>query len=141
MITATLRLDIVSAEQQIFSGVAEMVFVTGEMGELGIAPGHTPLLTSLKPGNIEATLPGGKQEVFYISSGMLEVQPYIVTVLADTAMRAHDIDEAAALEAKERAEHALLDKVSEVDYAKATSELAQAIAQIRAIQRLRKQAK
>lgn len=141
MTSVTIRLDIVSAEREIFSGLASMVFVTGEMGELGIAPGHTPLLTKLKPGNIQAKLEDGREEVFYISSGMLEVQPYVVTVLADTAMRAHDIDEAAALEAKAHAEQALLNKTSEVDYAKATAELAEAIAQIRTIQRLRKQAK
>lgn len=141
MTEATLRLDIVSAERQIFSGEATMIFVTGEMGELGIAPGHTPLLTSLKPGNVQAKLPNGEEEVFYISSGMLEVQPFIVTVLADTAMRAHDIDEAAAMEAKARAEQELSNKVSQVDFAKATAELAEAIAQIRAIQKLKKQAK
>lgn len=135
---ATLRLDIVSAERAIFSGEAEMVFVTGEMGELGIAPGHSPLLTSLKPGNVRAKLSDTHEEVFYISSGMLEVQPFVVTVLADTALRASDIDEAAALEAKERAEQALASKASEIDLAKATAELAEAVAQIRTIQNIRK---
>jgi len=141
MSTVTLRLDIVSAEKEIFSGEAEMVFVTGALGELGIAPGHAPLLTSLKPGNIRAILPNKEEEIFYVSSGMLEVQPFIVTVLADTVVRAHDIDEKAALEAKERAEKMLTEKISQIDFAKATAELAEAIAQIRAIQRLKKHLK
>jgi F-type H+-transporting ATPase subunit epsilon len=134
---ATLRLDIVSAEQEIFSGSAEMVFATGGLGELGIAPGHTPLLTSIKAGNIRALLPNKQEEIFYVSGGMLEVQPYIVTVLADTVVRAGDIDEAAALEAKERAEKLLAEKSSEVNIAKATSELAEAIAQIQAVRKLK----
>jgi F-type H+-transporting ATPase subunit epsilon len=141
MMSPTLRLDIVSAEREMFSGEAEMIFVTGEMGELGIAPGHAPLLTSLKPGNVRAILPNQAEEVFYISSGMLEVQPFIVTVLADTAMRAHDIDEMAAIAAKERAEKALAGHAADIDVAKATAELAQAIAQIRAIQNIRKHQK
>lgn len=142
MTRVTLRLDIVSAEEAIFSGEAEMVYVTGEMGELGIAPGHTQLLTALKPGEVRALLPNQKdEEIFYISSGMLEVQPYIVTVLADTVVRAHDIDEAKALEAKERAEKALSDRVTEVDFAKASSELAEALAQLRTVQKLKKRAK
>lgn len=138
---ATLRLDIVSAERQIFAGVVEMVFVTGEEGELGIAPGHSQLLTSLRPGYVRAILSNQTEEVFYISGGMLEVQPYIVSVLADTAMRASDIDEASALAAKEQAEKALSGKVSVMDVAKATAELAEISAQIRAIQRLKKQAR
>lgn len=142
MVTSvTLRLDIVSAEKSIFSGEAEMIFVAGELGELGIAPGHAPLITSLKPGNVRVLLPSKQEEIFYISSGMLEVQPFIVTVLADTAMRARDIDEAAALEAKESAEKVLLSKASEVDFARATSELAEAAAQISAIRKLKKQLK
>lgn len=136
--TDTLRLDIVSAEKQIFSGEAEMVFVTGEMGELGIAPGHSQLLTTLRPGFVRVVLPGKKEEVFYISGGMVEVQPYIVSVLADTAMRADDIDEAAAIAAKEQAEKALAGKMSSMDIAKATVELAEAVAQIRALQHLKK---
>ncbi len=139
--TATLRLDITSAEREIFSGEVEMVLATGELGELGIAPGHTPLLTSLRPGNVSAILPGKQEEIFYISGGMLEIQPYIVTVLADTAMRAHDIDEAAALEAKMHAERKMDEQLSEVDFAKASAELAEAIAQIQAVRRLKKQAK
>ena len=138
MTSVTLRLDIVSAEQEIFSGEAEMVFVTGEMGELGIAPGHTPLLTKLKPGDVRAILPNQQEEVFYISSGMLEVQPYIVTVLADTALRAADIDEKAALEAKENAEKRLSEKITDMDFAKATAELAEAIAQIHTLRKLKK---
>src|SRR4029079_5099799 len=139
MATATLRLDIVSAEKAIFSGEVSMVFATGDLGELGIAPGHTPLVTSLKPGNIRALLPNQEEEVFYVKGGMLEVQPYIVTVLADTIVRAKDIDEAAALEAKAKAESALSEKGTEVDFARASSELAEAIAQIRAVQKLKKQ--
>ena len=141
MTTATLRLDIASAEEEIFSGVAEMVFATGELGELGIAPGHAPLITSLKAGNIRAILPNNVEEVFYVSSGMLEVQPFVVTVLADTVLRANDIDEAKAIAAKERAEKLLQTKSSEVDIAKATSELAEAVAQIRTIRRLKKHGK
>lgn len=141
MMTATLRLDIVSAEQAIFSGEVEMVFATGEMGELGIAPGHTPLITSLKAGNIRALLPSKEEEVFYVKGGLLEVQPFVVTVLADTVMRARDIDEASALLAKEHAEKILSEKISEVDFAKASAELAEAIAQIQAVQKLKKRLK
>lgn len=141
MIQATLRLDIVSAEKQIFSGEVEMIFVTGEMGELGIAPGHSQLLTTLRPGYVRAMLPGKEEEVFYISGGMLEVQPYIVSVLADTAMRADDIDEAAALSAKEQAEKSLAGKISALDLAKATAELAEITAQIRAVQQLKRRSR
>lgn len=141
MTTVNLRLDIVSAEKEIFSGIAEMVFVSGELGELGIAPGHAPLLTSLKPGNVRVLLSENKEEVFYISSGMLEVQPFIVTILADTAMRAEDIDMAKAMQAKELAEKRLGEKISEIDFAEATAELAEAVAQIRAIQRIKKRSK
>lgn len=139
--TPTLRLDIVSAEHEIFSGEAEMVFAMGEMGEIGIAPGHTALITPLKPGDIRAILPNKEEEIFYVKGGMLEIQPFVVTVLADTVVRAHDIDEAKALEAKERAENMLAEKHSEVDLAKASVELAEAIAQIRAAQKLKKQLK
>lgn len=137
---ATLRLDIVSAEKSIFSGEVETLFVTGEMGELGIAPGHSQLLTNLKPGYIRAILPNKEEEVFYISGGMLEVQPYIVSVLADTAMRADDIDEAAALAAKEQAEKVLAGKTAAIDITRATMELAEVAAQIDAIRRLKKRA-
>lgn len=137
MMSPTLRLDIVSAEKEIFSGEAEMVFVSGSMGELGIAPGHTPLLTSLKPGNIKAKLANDREEIFYVSSGMLEIQPFVITVLADTALRAHDIDEAAAVAAKESAEQRLSSQNQEVDFARATAELAEALAQLRAIKSLK----
>jgi F-type H+-transporting ATPase subunit epsilon len=138
MHAATLRLDIVSAEKQIFSGEVTIVFVTGEMGELGISPGHSQLLTTLRPGPVRVILPNQEEEVFYISGGMLEVQPYIVSILADSAMRADDIDEAAALAAKEQAEKALAGKMANMDLAKATSELAEITAQVRAIQHLKK---
>ncbi len=141
MMAPTLRLDIVSAEHEIFSGEATMAFATGDLGELGIVPGHTPLITSLRPGEIVATMPDGSEKVFYVNGGMLEIQPYIVTVLSDTATRAEDIDEKAALEAKERAEQMLSEKSTEVDFAKASAELAEAIAQIRAVQKLRKRLK
>lgn len=136
-----LRLDIVSAERQIFSGEVASVFVSGEMGELGISPGHSQLLTTLRPGYVRAILPDQQEDVFYISGGMLEVQPYIVSVLADTAMRAADIDEAQALAAKEQAEKILAGKSSAIDVAKATAELAEITAQIRAVQKLKKQAR
>jgi F-type H+-transporting ATPase subunit epsilon len=141
MSTPTLHLEIVSAEKQIFAGEVEMVFVTGELGELGIAPGHSQLITILKPGYVRALLPNKEEEVFYISGGMLEVQPYITSVLSDTAMRAADLDEAAALSAKEQAEKALSGKASAMDISKATAELAEATAQIRAIARLKRQAR
>ena len=141
MSAATLRLDIVSAEKEIFSGDVQMVFVTGELGELGVAPGHAQLITTLRPGYVRAILPNKEEEVFYISGGMLEVQPYITSVLADTAMRADNIDEASALAAKEQAEKALAGKMSAIDIAKATVELAEAAAQIRAIQHFKKRAK
>lgn len=141
MNSATLRIEIVSAEKQIFSGEATMVFVTGEMGELGLAPGHSQLLTTLRPGNIRVILPSKEEDIFYVSGGMLEVQPYVVSVLADTAIRANDIDEAAAISAKEQVEKALAGKKSAMDVAKATAELAEITAQIRAIQHLKKKAK
>ena len=144
MTTATLRLDIVSAEKEIFSGDVTGVFVTGEMGELGIFPGHSQLLTTLRPGYVRVALPDkgdDEEEVFYISGGMLEVQPYIVSVLADDAKRANDIDEAAALAAKEQAEKALQGKMTAIDMAKATTEIAEIAAQIRAINQLKRRAK
>lgn len=139
--TKTMALEIVSAEASVFSGVVEHLAVTGSMGELGIHPGHTALLTSLKPGQVQIVLDGGKQDVFYISGGMLEVQPDVVTILADTAARAEDLDEAAALAAKEQAERAIEDKRTDVDYSRAMGELAEALAQIRAIQTLRNKIK
>jgi len=133
----TLHVDIVSAEAEIFSGTVTMVFAPAEMGEVGIAPRHAPLLTRLKPGEIRIQQADGAEQSFFVSGGMLEVQPHVVTVLADTAIRAHDLDEAAAVEAKERAERMLADRHADIDYAKAQAELAQSIAQLRAIQKLR----
>lgn len=134
----TLHVDIVSAEREIYSGAAEMVFAPAEMGEVGIAPRHTPLLTRLKPGEVRVQEPGGNEQVFFVSGGVLEVQPHIVTVLADTAMRAKDIDEASAIAAKERAERALADKTSDLDYAHAQAELAESVARLRSLEKLRK---
>lgn len=136
-----MQLEIVSAEAAIFTGEVEMIVVTGGMGELGIYPGHRQLLTSLKPGQIKAILEGGKEEVFYISGGMLEVQPEIVTILADTALHAVDLDEAAAISAKEEAERQLAKQKALIEYSKAMTELAEAVAQLRAIQMIRKSAK
>jgi F-type H+-transporting ATPase subunit epsilon len=136
----TMHVDIVSAEEEIFSGPAEMLFASGVMGELGILPRHAPLLTQLKPGEIRIRVPGGDEQFYYVSGGMLEIQPHVVTVLADTAVRAKDLDEAAAIQAKERAEQALQNKTSEFEYAKAQSELAEAIAQLQAIKKLRDKA-
>ncbi|KTD24101.1 MULTISPECIES: F0F1 ATP synthase subunit epsilon [Legionella] len=137
----TTHLDIVSAEQEVFSGIAEMVVATGDLGEIGITPGHAPLLTVLKPGEIRVTIPGGKQEIYYVSGGMLEVQPHCVTVLADTVERAENLDEAAALAAKARAEEAIANKNTELNYSVAAAELARAVAQIRAIKKARKDLK
>lgn len=138
MAAITVHLDIVSPEAQIFSGLVEMVSVTGELGELGILPGHVQLLSAIKPGQVRITLQGGKKEIYYISGGMLEVQPNCITILADTVVRAENLDEAAAIEAKERAEKLLADKKSKVDYITALHELAEAAAQIRTIRELRK---
>ncbi|RME34666.1 MAG: F0F1 ATP synthase subunit epsilon [Gammaproteobacteria bacterium] len=134
----TIHVDIVSAETEIFSGPAEMVFAPAVEGEVGIAPRHAPLLTRLKPGEVRIQTPEGEELSFYVSGGMLEVQPHVVTVLSDLAERAEDLDEAAALEAKRRAEEAMKDRSAEMDYAKAQAELAEAAAQLRAIERLRK---
>jgi F-type H+-transporting ATPase subunit epsilon len=137
----TIQVDIVSAQQAIFSGHAEMVFAPAIMGEVGIAPRHAPMLTFLKPGDVRVRLPDGGEESFYVSGGVLEVQPHIVTILSDVGVRARDLDEAKALEAKERAERTLSTTKADMDYAKAEAELAQAVAQLRAIQRLRKKAR
>ena len=135
----TIHVDIVSAEREIFSGPAEVVIAPAITGELGIYPRHTPLLATLKPGEVRVRK-GGSEQMFYVSGGMIEIQPHMVTVLADTAIRAKDLDEAQALQAKERAEAAMKDKKSEVDYARAQAELAEAIAQLRTIDHLRKRA-
>ena len=134
----TVHCDVVSAEESIFSGLVEIAVFPGEAGELGILPKHTPLLTRIKPGTIRLKLQGQNDfELVYVSGGMLEVQPSMITVLADTAIRAHDLDEAKALEAKKRAEEALANRNAEMDYASAEAELAQALAQLQAIRRLR----
>jgi F-type H+-transporting ATPase subunit epsilon len=135
---ATIHLDIVSAEGQIFSGEANMVFVPGSEGELGIAPRHAPLLTTLKAGEVRVQIDGKEEQSFYVGGGSLEIQPNLVTVLADTAARARDLDEAAALAAKQRAEDAMRDRGDKVDIAEAQAELLRAVAQLRAIERLRK---
>jgi len=135
----TMHVDVVSAEAEIFSGPATMLFAPGVMGDLGIMPRHAPLLTRIKPGEVRIITDQGDEElVFYVSGGMLEIQPEAVTILADTVQRADDIDEAAALEAKERAEKLLTDRKDDVDYAAASAELAEAMAQLQAIQRLKK---
>jgi F-type H+-transporting ATPase subunit epsilon len=134
----TMHVDIVSAEQQIFSGPAEMLVAPALMGEVGIYPRHTQMLSPLKPGEVRVIKPGGEEETFYVSGGMLEVQPLTVTVLSDTAMRARDLDESAALEAKRQAEDTLHNTQAGVDYARAQAELAEAVAQLRAIEKLRK---
>jgi F-type H+-transporting ATPase subunit epsilon len=133
----TIHVDIVSAENEIFSGAVEAVFASAIMGEVGIYPRHTPMLTRLKPGEVRVLLNGEEQQ-FYVSGGMLEVQPHVVTVLADTAMRADDVDEAAAIAAKEDAERALKDTDAKMDYAEAQTKLAEAMAQLRSIERMRK---
>lgn len=134
----TVHCDIVSAEGEIFSGLVEMVIAHGNLGDLGIAPGHAPLLTDLKPGPIRLIKQGGEAEVYYISGGFLEVQPYVVKVLADTVQRAADIDEAAAQEALKAAERALHEKGAEFDYGSAAAHLAEVAAQLRTVQQLRK---
>ena len=134
----TIHVDIVSAEGQIFSGEATMVFVPGSQGELGIAPRHAPLLTTLKAGEVRVQSEGHEEQSFYVGGGALEIQPHQVTVLADTAARARDLDEAAALAAKQRAEDAVRERTDKVDIAEAQAELARAVAQLRAIERLRK---
>lgn len=133
----TFHVDVVSAEEEIFSGSVEMLFAPGEMGDLGIMARHSPLLTSLKPGELRLQMEDGEDQYIYVSGGMLEVQPHVVTVLSDTAVRAKDIDEAAAIEAKEKAEAALKDKQGEVDYALAESQLAEAVAQLHTLKKLK----
>mgnify|MGYP001618149113 FL=1 len=133
------HVDVVSAEESIYSGPAEFLVAPGEVGELGIYPHHTPLLTRIKPGSVRIKAPlQEEEEVIYVSGGILEVQPDVVTVLADTAVRGADLDEAKAIEAKKRSEEAMKDRSSAIDYARAQAELAEAIAQLQAIQKLRK---
>ena len=133
----TLHVDIVSAEQSIFSGEAEMVIAPGEAGELGILPEHVPLLTRIKPGTVRIQTGGQDTEVIYVSGGMMEVQPDRVTVLADTSVRAHDLDEAKAMEAERKAKEALANRTGALEVAKAQAELAEAAAQLSAIRKLR----
>ncbi len=134
----TLNVDVVSAEQEVFSGEATFVALPGESGELGIMPGHTPLVTRIKPGAVRITLVDGSQELVFVAGGVLEVQPKGVTVLADTAIRGEDLDEARALEAKARAEAIITENKSDIDYARAQSELSVAVAQIAALSQMSK---
>jgi F-type H+-transporting ATPase subunit epsilon len=138
MATHTIKVDIVSAEGEIFSGEAAMVFAPGTEGDLGITPRHAPLLTLLKAGEVRVQTPDGAEQVFYVGGGALEIQPNRVTVLADTALRAKDIDEAAALAAKQRAEEALRDRTGTINQAEALAELARMVAQLKIAERLRK---
>src|SRR6188508_598488 len=138
MAAATIHVDVVSAEASIYSGEAEFVVLPGEAGELGIYPRHTPLITRIKPGVVEITpAGGGEKELIFVAGGILEVQPKLITVLADTAIRGHDLDEAQALEALKQAEEALQNRTGKLEVAKAQAELATAVAQIAAIQKLR----
>jgi len=134
----TIHVDIVSAEAEIFSGAAEMVFAPALRGEVGIAPRHAPLLTPLKPGTVRIKLAGGGEESFYVSGGILEVQPHVVTVLSDTALRGEDIDEQAAIEAKRRAEAALQGEKTELSASEAHAQLTEAIARLQVIAQMRK---
>lgn len=136
----TMHCDIVSAEKSIFSGVVEMVVAAGSLGDLGIAPGHAPLLTALIPGPVKLIKEGGEEEVFYVSGGFLEVQRGVVTLLSDTALRADDVDEAAAMEAMEEAERAMADQGAEFNYSTAAANLAEAAAQLRALRQLKNRA-
>jgi F-type H+-transporting ATPase subunit epsilon len=138
--SATVHVEVVSAEASIFSGEAKFVALPGEAGELGILPRHTPLITRIKPGAVRIERPDGGEELVFVAGGILEVQPGAVTVLADTAVRAHDLDEAAALEAKQRAEAVMENRQGEFEYATASAELAEAMAQLQTIQRLRRRA-
>ena len=135
----TIHVDIVSAEKSLYSGLAEVVIAPGQRGELGIYPRHTPLLTTLKPGSVRIKVPNQvEEELVYVSGGILEVQPNTITILSDSAVRGADLDEAKALEAKRTAEEAMKDKAATMDYAQAQVELAQAVAQLAAIKKLRK---
>jgi len=139
--TTTIRCDIVSAEEEIFSGDVTMVVATGEMGELGIAPRHAPLITRLKPGKLVLTLPNGEKLDIVVGGGILEVQPQVISVLADTAIRSADIDEASVLKAKEEAERVLANRGESMDVAEAQAKLTEALVQLQALERLRKTVK
>lgn len=134
----TLHCDIVSAEEAIFSGLVEMVVAHGTLGDLGINYGHAPLLTALEPGPVRVKLQTGEEQVFYVSGGFLEVQPMTVSILADTAVRAQDIDEAAAQEAQREAQQQLANQSGDIDYSRASAQLAAAVAQLRTLQQIRK---
>lgn len=136
----TIQCDIVSAEREIFSGTVEMVIATGTLGDLGVAYGHAPLLTGIKPGPVRLIKQGGAEEVFFVSGGYLEVQPYHVTVLADTALRANDMDEAAALESQQLAQQQLSEQSKEIDFQRAAAQLAEAAAQLRTLQAIKRKA-
>ncbi|MGV8834942.1 F0F1 ATP synthase subunit epsilon [Cellvibrio sp.] len=136
----TIQCDIVSAEREIFSGLVEMVITTGSLGEVGIAYGHAPLLTGIKPGPVRLIKQGGTEEIYFVSGGFLEVQPYHVTVLADTALRADDMDEAAALEAQQLAQQQLSEQSNEIDFQRAAAQLAEAAAQLRTLQAIKRKA-
>jgi F-type H+-transporting ATPase subunit epsilon len=135
---STFDLEIVSAEESLFSGTVKGLVANGELGELGISSGHAPLLTKLKPGTIKLTDKDDNEELFYVSGGMLEVQPHVTTILADTAARADDVDEAAAIAAKEAAEAAMADQNSEIEYSQAAAQLAEAVAQLRTLKAIKK---
>ncbi len=135
---ASIRVEIVSAEEALWSGEGTMVFVPGELGEMGISPQHAPLLSRLKPGDVRVQKENGEEEFFFVSGGLLEIQPHQVTILSDTAIRAQDLDESKALEAQQRAERDLREKKSTMELAKAKAELVQAAAELRALEKLRK---
>ena len=135
---STIQVEVVSAEHEIFSGEATMLIATAQAGELGIYPQHTPLLTNLKPGDIRIQTENGEEQVIYVSGGILEVTPKKITVLSDTAIRADDLDEAVALEAQRKAEQAMKDTSADINYAQAKAELAQALAQLQALKKLKK---
>ena len=136
----TIHCDIVSAEEEIFSGLVEMLVATGEMGELGVSYGHAPLLTSLVPGPVRIVTQGGDEHVYYVSGGFLEIQPGVVSILADTALRAKDVDEAAAEAAQREAEHALANQSGDFDYGRASAQLAEAAAQLATLRKMRNRA-
>ncbi|MBQ60969.1 MAG: F0F1 ATP synthase subunit epsilon [Gammaproteobacteria bacterium] len=138
---STVNCSIVSAEEEIFSGQVEMVVATGTIGELGILPGHTPLLSGVKPGPVRLILEGGEEQIYFASGGFIEVQPTSITILADTALRADDLDEAAALESQRRAEQELADQKSDVDFARVSSDLQEQAAMLRTIRKFRERKK
>ena len=137
----TIRCDIVSAHEEIFSGEASMVFATGLVGELGISPRHAPLITQLKPGPVRVQKPNGEEVIFFVGGGILEVQPHVITVLADAAVRAADLDQAAAERARDEAERELADRTGEMEVAEAQAKLADAMAQLQALERFRRKVK